>query len=44
LANVVATEVETSAPSTLSSAAAASARLGGAARVEIDVATALAAS
>ena len=44
LASVAATWVETSAPTTFSTAAAASATFGGTARVEIDVATALAAS
>ncbi len=44
LASVVATEVEISAPTMLSMAAPSSAMLGGIARVEIEVATALAAS
>jgi hypothetical protein len=43
-ASVAATWVETRAPSTFSTAAATSATFGGTARVEIDVATALAAS
>ena len=44
LARVAATLVETSAPTMFSTAAANSATLGGTARVEIEVATALAAS
>ena len=44
LASVVATLVETNAPTMLRIAAAPSAMFGGTARVEIDVATALAAS
>ena len=44
LATVAATWVETSAPTRFSTAAAASATFGGTARVEIEVATAFAAS
>ena len=44
LARVAATWVETSAPSTFSTAAPSSATFGGTARVEIEVATAFAAS